>query len=46
MSIIPTIVLLFPYTPLSVSPTDDLRLEIGRHRRDTYAHSTDAEDPS
>lgn len=40
MSIITAIVLSSPSNPLSVSPTNDLPLGIGRHRRCAYAHST------
>lgn len=42
MSIIATIVLSSPCSPLSVSPTNDLRLEVVRHRRCAHAHSTHA----
>jgi hypothetical protein len=44
MNSIPTISLSSPYSPLSVSPTNDLRLGVGRHRRYAYAHSTNAEE--
>lgn len=42
MSIIPTIVRSSPRRLLSLSPTNDLRLEIGHHRRYDHAYSTHA----
>lgn len=42
MNVIPTTVLSSPLQSLSVSPTHDLRLEVGRHRRCHHAHSMDA----
>ncbi len=38
MSIIQTIVYSSPRSLLSVSPTNDLRLEVGCYRRCTHAH--------
>ena len=42
MSIILTIVISSLRRLVSISPTNDLRLEVGRHRRCAHAHSTDA----
>ena len=42
MSLIPTIVRLSPRRLLSVSPTNNLRLEVGHHRRYDHAYSTHA----
>jgi hypothetical protein len=44
MNNITTIAPSSPYSPLSASPTNDLRLGVGRHRRYAYAHSTNAEE--
>lgn len=46
MNILTTIVLSSPRSPQSISPTHDLRLEVGRHRRYADAHSTNTEESS